>query len=117
MGRMVTADELTEASFADANSDLSVVTELPKEPQGAAVDGKRTVLIVDDEPDIRKLLRRVFEDRGYRVLEADRGLVALRMVKELRPTCSFSTRCSPKCTASTSPAASRAPSSTATSRS
>ena len=47
--------------------------------------GKRTVLVVDDEAEIRKLLRRVLEERGYRVLEADRGLVALRMVKEHPP--------------------------------
>ena len=48
------------------------------------VRGKR-VLVVDDEDDIRKLLKRLLSNRGYRVLEADRGLQALRMVKEHTP--------------------------------
>lgn len=45
----------------------------------------RSVLIVDDEEDIRKLLARVLTEKGYRVLEADRGTVALAMVKEHAP--------------------------------
>jgi DNA-binding response OmpR family regulator len=45
----------------------------------------RTVLVVDDEEDIRKLLARVLSEKGYRVLEADRGTVALAMVKEHAP--------------------------------
>jgi DNA-binding response OmpR family regulator len=44
-----------------------------------------TVLVVDDEEDIRRMLRRVLEDRGYRVLEAERGSVALALVKEHVP--------------------------------
>jgi DNA-binding response OmpR family regulator len=45
----------------------------------------RTVLVVDDEEDIRKLLRRVLTEKGFRVLEADRGSVALAMVKKHAP--------------------------------
>jgi DNA-binding response OmpR family regulator len=45
----------------------------------------RTVLVVDDEEDIRKLLARVLSEKGYRVIEADRGTVALAMVKEHSP--------------------------------
>lgn len=44
-----------------------------------------TVLVVDDEESIRKLVRRVLEDKGHRVLEADRGSVALAMVKQYVP--------------------------------
>jgi DNA-binding response OmpR family regulator len=84
MGKIVLADELTDSDFGLADRDLSVMTSLPQAPEPAKA-GQRTVLIVDDETDIRKLLRRVFEDRGYRVLEADRGLVALSMVKEHQP--------------------------------
>jgi len=84
MGKIVLADELTDADFGLADRDLSVMTSLPQAPPPAKA-GQRTVLIVDDETDIRRLLRRVFEDRGYRVLEADRGLVALSMVKEHQP--------------------------------
>jgi DNA-binding response OmpR family regulator len=85
MGKIAVADELTDADFGLADRDLSVMTSLPKAAPPPAKDGQRTVLIVDDELDIRKLLRRVFDDRGYRVLEADRGLMALSMVKEHMP--------------------------------
>lgn len=39
--------------------------------------GKETVLLVEDEPPVRKLLRRVLEQYGYRVIEAENGLLAL----------------------------------------
>lgn len=45
----------------------------------------RSILVVDDEEDIRKLLARVLTERGYRVLEADRGTTALAMVKQHSP--------------------------------
>jgi CheY-like chemotaxis protein len=41
--------------------------------------------VVDDEEDIRRLLKRVLMDRNYRVIEADRGTTALRLVKEHVP--------------------------------
>ncbi|MDP3273962.1 MAG: response regulator [Deltaproteobacteria bacterium] len=50
----------------------------------AGVVGK-SILIVDDEDDIRKLLARVLTEKGYRVLEADRGTTALAMVKQHAP--------------------------------
>jgi DNA-binding response OmpR family regulator len=43
------------------------------------------ILVVDDEDEIRKLLNRLLTQKGYRVLEADRGLLALRLVKEHVP--------------------------------
>ena len=85
MGKIAIADELTDSDFGLADSDLSVMTSLPTAAPPKALEGQRTVLIVDDELDIRKLLRRVFDDRGFRVLEADRGLIALSMVKEHLP--------------------------------
>jgi DNA-binding response OmpR family regulator len=47
--------------------------------------GSKVILVVDDEEDIRKLLKRLLADKGHRVVEADRGLLALRMVKEHTP--------------------------------
>jgi DNA-binding response OmpR family regulator len=67
--------------------ELSVVTDLPEhllESQPPA-DDARLILVVDDEADIRKMLKRLLGTRGYRVLEADRGLLALKMVKEHAP--------------------------------
>jgi CheY-like chemotaxis protein len=44
----------------------------------------KTVLVVEDEPDIRRFTRRLLELEGYRVLEAANGDEALRIVKETR---------------------------------
>ena len=51
----------------------------------ALVGGGRLILVVDDEEDIRKLLKRLLTQKGHRVIEADRGLLALRLVKDHVP--------------------------------
>ena len=43
------------------------------------------VLIVDDDPSIRFMLRLIFERAGYEVLEAEHGRAALERLKESRP--------------------------------
>jgi CheY-like chemotaxis protein len=88
LGRVAAADDLTDADFGDADRELSIVAPLPElglATGGAAAPDQRTILIVDDEADIRKLLQRVFVERGYRVIEADRGHAALRVLKEVIP--------------------------------
>jgi DNA-binding response OmpR family regulator len=40
------------------------------------------ILVVDDEPPIRGLLRQAFEMNGYEVLEASNGVEAVRMFRE-----------------------------------
>lgn len=40
-----------------------------------------TVLVVDDEPDLRAVLRDMLEERHYTVLEAGDGLAALAMLR------------------------------------
>ncbi len=85
--------ELNDGEFGNMTGDVSVVTDLPGSlPAGAAPvsesqprSGARTILVVDDEPDIRKMLARLLKDKGYHVVEADRGLQALRIVKEQVP--------------------------------
>jgi DNA-binding response OmpR family regulator len=47
--------------------------------------GGKVVLVIDDEEEIRTLLRRLLTSKGHRVLEADRGLLALRLVKDHVP--------------------------------
>ena len=44
-----------------------------------------TILVVDDEPEIRALLNDVFADRGYAVHAAVDGAAALKCVVEHRP--------------------------------
>jgi DNA-binding response OmpR family regulator len=80
--------EISDSEFPNTSEELSVVSDMPQ--PGAAVHGQagggaRTILVVDDEVDIRKMLKRLLTDRGYEVLEADRGLQALRIVKERVP--------------------------------
>ena len=53
-------------------------------PAPAGGSGKK-ILVVDDEEDIRKLVRRLLIEKGHQVIEADRGLLALRLVKEETP--------------------------------
>jgi len=45
----------------------------------------KTILIVDDEPNIRKSLKMVLEDAGFQVVTAADGVVALEIIKEKRP--------------------------------
>jgi DNA-binding response OmpR family regulator len=44
-----------------------------------------TLLVVDDEPEINKLVARIFEKRGYRVNTATDGAEALASVAKDRP--------------------------------
>lgn len=43
------------------------------------------ILIVDDEPDVRFVLKIAFEAFGHRVVEAHHGAAALERVKDSRP--------------------------------
>jgi len=46
---------------------------------------QRTVLIVDDDPGLRELIRINLEHEGYRVLQAVNGVECLEVVREQRP--------------------------------
>ncbi len=66
----------------------SRVAPLPTDPEDhdrGKARGDRVVLIVDDEDDIRRMLRRVLTEREIRVVEAARGSEALRMVRDENP--------------------------------
>lgn len=45
-------------------------------------DGKKIILVVDDEPEIRKLVGAVISHAGYTALTADSGEHALTLVKK-----------------------------------
>ena len=91
-----TASRNTEVSTSDfgvLGQDVSSVTNLPDDlragaalaASASATGAGKLVLVVDDEEEIRKLLNRLLGQKGYRVIEADRGLLALRLVKEHVP--------------------------------
>ena len=44
-----------------------------------------TVLIVDDDPDVRRLLEAALKVRGFRVMNAEHGEAALRCVVHEKP--------------------------------
>ncbi|MEZ4227995.1 MAG: response regulator [Polyangiaceae bacterium] len=84
VGRASQVDEVEDDDFGDVSKELSVVTDIPEDGPVSSPNAK-TVLVVDDEAEIRRMLVKLLSNRGYRVLEVDRGLSALRMVKEHRP--------------------------------
>ena len=57
----------------------SVVSQFVAAPPAEAKDARdqELVLVVEDEPGVRKLVCRLLESHGYRVLEAEHGLHAL----------------------------------------
>jgi DNA-binding response OmpR family regulator len=77
--------EVSDEDFGDLNSELSVVMDIPVQPVGAVQATGSTILVVDDEAEIRRMLERLLTGKGYRVLQADDGAMALRMVKEHTP--------------------------------
>ncbi len=77
-----------DPALSEAASGLDPVFEAPvaappREPR--ARPEQPTVLVVDDEDDIRRMLRRVFAQKGYEVVEAARGLEALEAVRSHVP--------------------------------
>jgi DNA-binding response OmpR family regulator len=80
-------EDVEENDFGETSRELSVVTDLPEygsSPAAASASGK-TILVVDDESEIRKMLVRLLTRSGHHVVEADKGLSALRLVKERHP--------------------------------
>jgi CheY-like chemotaxis protein len=50
----------------------------PKDGDSAVARGDETILVVEDEPHVRRAVRFLLEQQGYRVVEADNGPAALR---------------------------------------
>jgi DNA-binding response OmpR family regulator len=74
----------------DRPEEVSTVGPLPRpDVRGSAGRGSsstsKVILVVDDEEDIRVMLKRVLAARSHRVLEAESGSVALSMVKQHVP--------------------------------
>jgi len=80
------SEDIEETEFGDTSRELSVVTDLLGEaPTLPPAQGVKTILIIDDEAEIRKMLSHLLSRKGHHVLEAERGHQALRMVKEYAP--------------------------------
>jgi two-component system cell cycle sensor histidine kinase/response regulator CckA len=56
-------------------------TASPREPSIRSATGSETILVVEDQSALRELVRRVLEQKGYRVLEAPNGEQAVRVAE------------------------------------
>jgi two-component system cell cycle sensor histidine kinase/response regulator CckA len=61
----------------EAEVDERSMVIVPERPRGSA-----TILVVDDDEELRRFMSRILERNGYRILEADSGERALRMIDE-----------------------------------
>ncbi len=57
----------------------------PEPPSGAAVKRKPHVLIVDDEPNVRRVLSTLLEQAGWATTRAESGEQALDLVRAQDP--------------------------------
>jgi len=65
--------------------DAEEISALTAEHRGvAALSGSEIVLLVEDEPSVRSLARRILERNGYTVLEAPDGRDALRLAEQYK---------------------------------
>jgi CheY-like chemotaxis protein/anti-sigma regulatory factor (Ser/Thr protein kinase) len=62
-----------------------IADEQAQSNQENAIDFPRKILVVDDDPSIRNLLRQELETKGYIVSEAVNGQEAIAKVRESRP--------------------------------
>ena len=71
-----------EILVVEVSTDTEVLEEMAS--AASAADGP-TILVVDDEPDIVRMLQKTLEKEGFRVVTATRGLEALQAVKQHAP--------------------------------
>jgi signal transduction histidine kinase/CheY-like chemotaxis protein len=56
----------------------------PTPPEGTWLEGRGNLLLVDDEPDVRRVTSNILERLGYVVITAEDGLTALQMFERGR---------------------------------
>ncbi|MBW2543792.1 MAG: response regulator [Deltaproteobacteria bacterium] len=81
-----TPGEGTSVSVLLPLSDARPVTVRPRSDASTTLAGDETSLVVEDEGGIRRLMRNVLEQRGYRVIDASDGESALDVARRDAPT-------------------------------
>lgn len=64
-----------------ATPDATVAAPQPELPSVASVGGKETILVVEDNPDLRKVVRNQLVELGYKVWEAENAKAALAFLE------------------------------------
>ncbi len=71
------------AGFASARADVPEMAVEPSRPDTAAPStASGSIMVVDDDPAVLFVTSRMLEAKGYRVLSADSGAEALRLLRE-----------------------------------
>jgi CheY-like chemotaxis protein len=73
-----------DLEVAEEGAEVAIEVEYP-EPLETRGDGRPTALVVDDEPEIRQLVQRMLESKGYVVETAADGEQALQKADALVP--------------------------------
>ncbi|MGC4091329.1 MAG: response regulator [Polyangiaceae bacterium] len=84
VGRVSRDDDVEDQDFGDASRELSSVG-LGESPSIHPERASKLILVVDDEAEIRRMLTHLLTRAGYGVIDAEKGLQALRMVREHAP--------------------------------
>jgi CheY-like chemotaxis protein len=72
----------TTFTFYLPATEIQPVVEVPSRPPILAADAHQRLLVMDDEPSIRQMARRVLEKAGYAVEVAADGAGAVRIYQE-----------------------------------
>lgn len=84
--RSVAEPKLVAEPVPELVADPELVAELePAAHPEPAADHRTTILVVDDMPDTRRLMRRVLERASITVIEAETGSEGLAAIRETRP--------------------------------
>ncbi|MGZ3439851.1 MAG: response regulator [Polyangia bacterium] len=59
---------------------------MPSAPSPRTFESRSTILVVEDDHDIRVSVRNTLEDEGYRVLSVTNGRIALDLLERADPT-------------------------------
>jgi CheY-like chemotaxis protein len=62
---------------------MTMITE--KALEGASMDTKKTIMVVDDNPDIITIVKTILEGRGYTVFSASSGPELLNLLPNQKP--------------------------------
>lgn len=76
---------LTPQARDNMISALACVQALIRPCKESSMDSKKTVLTIDDDPDIRATLRIVLEAEGFSVGEASNGEEGLKAIERVKP--------------------------------